>query len=599
MGAILYDKDPENDCWNSHLQAALHRRIFDFAAISRTPSPDEIMGYENMSYKNMSESSRLLALQAELGLDSARAWHSPQRCCTAAPTLTVRLLDASFVRVWTLNEADNVLELQASSGLYTHLDGPHSRVPVGQFKIGLIAQERRPHLTNEVVGDSRVNDQEWAKREGMTAFAGYPLLIEDQLLGVLGMFSTKELPPATMEAIGVAANFIALGIRRKTSEESLRASEELAKRILASSTECIKILDLDHRLKYMNPGGMAVLEIDDFGTCENTDWCSFWQEQDGPAVRGAIAEAKAGGAGSFHAFCKTFKGTPKWWDVVVSPIKDGEGNVVKLLASSRDVTERKQIEEADRQNAEQLIAMVEERTANLRREVSEREKAEADLRKLTSQLQTLRDTEQRRIARDLHDSLGQVLTAATITLDTVGSEASNLNSKAEIALAETGDLLQQAMKEVRVVSQLLHPPLLDEAGIGAALHAYAHGISARGDLKIELAIAEDFGRLPLEVETAIFRIVQECLTNVHRHSGSKTARVELLRQGDEICVQVADRGKGMRNHDASGVGLRGMRERVSQLGGNLDVHSNSEGTRITVRLPYSDRIEEVRSRRTA
>ncbi len=515
--------------------------------------------------------------------------------------LMVRMLDASFVRVWTLNETENVLELRASSGLYTHLNGPHSRVPVGKFKIGLIAQERLPHLTNQVIGDPRVNDQEWAKREGMTSFAGYPLLIEDRLLGVLAMFSKNELPLATIDAIGVAANFIALGIRRKISEESLRESEEFSRLVLASSSECMKILDLDNHIKYVSPGGMESLELDDFGTCENADWCSFWQEQDGPAVHAAIAEAKAGGTGHFHAFCETFKGTPKWWEVVVSPIKDADGKVIKLLASSRDVTERKQIEDAERQNTEKLAVMVEERTAHLRREMSEREKAEADLRKLNSQLQTLRDTEQRRIARDLHDSLGQVLTAATMTLATVGRQTSNLNAKAEKALADTGDLLQQAMKEVRVVSQLLHPPLLDEAGISAALHAYAQGISARGDLQIELAIAEGFGRLPLEIETAIFRIVQECLTNVHRHSGSKTALVELVRQGDKICVQVADHGKGMRNRDASGVGLRGMKERVSQLGGDLDVHSNSEGTRITVRLPLTETgapTEEVPSPRT-
>jgi PAS domain S-box-containing protein len=525
-----------------------------------------------------------MALQAELGrtlLGTGTLQQMLQRCTE----LMVRLLEASFVRIWTLNDRENVLELQASSGLYTHLDGPHSRIQVGQYKIGLIALERLPHLTNQVIGDPRVNDQEWAKREEMTSFAGYPLLIEDQLLGVLGMFSKKELPSATIDSIAAAANFISLGIRRKISEESLRENMEFSRRVLSSSSECIKILDLDFHIQYMNPGGMEVLEIDDFGSCENADWCSFWQEQDLPSVTAAINKALAGGTGTFHAFCETFKGTPKWWDVVVSPIRNVEGQVVKLLASSRDVTQRRRAEIAERQNAEKLAAMVEERTAHLRHEVNERKKAEDDLRKLSSQLLTLRDTEQRRIARDLHDSLGQLLTAATMTVATV-AECTSLNSEAVKAIADTSALLQDAMKEVRVVSQLLHPPLLDEAGIGAALQLYTDGISARGSLQVDLSIADDFGRLPLEMETAIFRIVQECLTNVHRHSGSKTARVELARLRSEIRVQVSDQGQGISAHNTSGVGLRGMRERISQLGGVLEVHSEPNGTMVVARLPH-------------
>ena len=179
----------------------------------------------------------------------------------------------------------------------------------------------------------------------------------------------------------------------------------------------------------MNPGGMKALEIDDFGSCENADWCSFWQEQDQPTVTAAIKEALAGRTGNFHAFCKTFKGNPKWWDVVISPIRNADGKVVKLLVSSRDATERKQAEAAEKENAEKLSAMVEERTANLSREVNERKKAEADLRKLSSQLLTLRDVERRRIARDLHDSLGQILTAATISVAMIERQSEKLDTK--------------------------------------------------------------------------------------------------------------------------------------------------------------------------
>ncbi|HVF66245.1 MAG TPA: PAS domain S-box protein [Pyrinomonadaceae bacterium] len=163
-----------------------------------------------------------------------------QRCCEAV----VKHLDAAFARVWTLERGSDVLELQASAGMYTHTDGAHGRVPVGKFKIGLIAAERTPHLTNAVVGDPRVGDQEWAKREGMVAFAGFPLLIEDRLVGVLAMFSRAALPEDTLEALASVANVIAQGIERKRAEDAL--SELLSERELALeevSTPVVPVLE--------------------------------------------------------------------------------------------------------------------------------------------------------------------------------------------------------------------------------------------------------------------------------------------------------------------------------------------------------------------
>lgn len=153
------------------------------------------------------------------------------RDCTEA---VVKHLDAAFARVWTLNEKENVLELQASSGIYTHLDGEHSRVPVGKLKIGTIAAERQPHLTNSVVGDVRVGNQEWAKQEKMPAFAGYPLLVEDNLVGVVAMFARQPLSEKTVEALAAVANVIALGIERKHTEserERLLVSEQQAREV--------------------------------------------------------------------------------------------------------------------------------------------------------------------------------------------------------------------------------------------------------------------------------------------------------------------------------------------------------------------------------
>ncbi|HYY43093.1 MAG TPA: GAF domain-containing protein, partial [Pyrinomonadaceae bacterium] len=139
----------------------------------------------------------------------------------------VRHLDAAFARIWTLDEEAQVLELRASAGLYTHLDGPHSRVPVGQYKIGLIAKERAPHMTNDVLHDPRVSDHEWAARAGMVAFAGYPLIVAERLVGVMALFARRALNEATLQAMSSVANGIAIGIERKRAEAELREQAEI------------------------------------------------------------------------------------------------------------------------------------------------------------------------------------------------------------------------------------------------------------------------------------------------------------------------------------------------------------------------------------
>jgi signal transduction histidine kinase len=147
--------------------------------------------------------------------------------------------------------------------------------------------------------------------------------------------------------------------------------------------------------------------------------------------------------------------------------------------------------------------------------------------------------------------------------------------------------------EVRTISHLLHPPLLDEAGLCSALRWYVDGFSQRSGIKVELNMPDDFGRLPAEMETAIFRVVQESLTNIHRHSGSPVAKIQLCEPGEHVVVEIADRGKGippdkleeMASTGTPGVGIRGMRERLRQLGGAVDIESGKSGTVVVVKLP--------------
>jgi GAF domain-containing protein/anti-sigma regulatory factor (Ser/Thr protein kinase) len=176
-----------------------------------------------------------------------------QRC--AEPL--VRHLDGAFARIWTVDAEENVLVLQASAGMYTHVDGPHGRVPIGDKKIGQIAAEKMPYLTNDVLADTRISEKEWARREKMVAFAGYPLLIEDRVVGVVALFARHELPLSTLEEIAAVADMLAQGVERKRMEQRLTESElrqrTLVKDVLASVTDgrlrlCSSTADLPARL---------------------------------------------------------------------------------------------------------------------------------------------------------------------------------------------------------------------------------------------------------------------------------------------------------------------------------------------------------------
>ncbi|HTL58587.1 MAG TPA: PAS domain S-box protein [Candidatus Limnocylindrales bacterium] len=174
--------------------------------------------------ESLKERVRTSKLSTEIAL-ALNAGTEMQAMLQQCVELVVRHLDVAFSRIWTLNETTQTLELQASAGCYTHLDGPHSRVRVGQYKIGLIAQEKKPHLTNSVQADDRVSDKDWATREGMVAFAGYPLLLEDRVLGVLALFARRSLAHDVLKALGSVADSVALGIERKRGQTALAESE--------------------------------------------------------------------------------------------------------------------------------------------------------------------------------------------------------------------------------------------------------------------------------------------------------------------------------------------------------------------------------------
>ena len=249
---------------------------------------------------------------------------------------------------------------------------------------------------------------------------------------------------------------------------------------------------------------------------------------------------------------------------------------------------RRRQNEKLRNEQNELENRVLERTADL-------DIANGNLRELSARLLQLQDDERRRIARELHDSVGQTLAALAMNLSAVRLDFERMAQTVH-TLTDTENLVRDMSSEVRTISHLLHPPLLDEAGLQSALRWYVEGFAVRSKINVDLDLPENFGRLPRESETAIFRVVQECLTNIHRHSESPTAKIRLRERGQEVIVEIADKGKGIppeKKEDMSsagtpGVGIRGMRERIRQLGGSLEINSNDSGTVVTVHLPIPE-----------
>jgi signal transduction histidine kinase len=227
------------------------------------------------------------------------------------------------------------------------------------------------------------------------------------------------------------------------------------------------------------------------------------------------------------------------------------------------------------------------------------------LRELSWQMLRIQDEERRHIARELHDSAGQLLTVLAMNLSTLirkaQAEAPELAESAE----EARELVHQLTSEIRTNSYLLHPPLLDEEGMRSAISWYVRGLTERSGLEIAFQISEGFGRLPREMELAIFRLVQESLTNIHRHSGSKRAMIEIVRTPEQVLLEVRDEGKGISREKladiqlrGAGFGIRGMRERARQFNGELTIESSGKGTLFRVTIPVSKKEAVIEEQKT-
>jgi signal transduction histidine kinase len=240
--------------------------------------------------------------------------------------------------------------------------------------------------------------------------------------------------------------------------------------------------------------------------------------------------------------------------------------------------------------------------ADLHRKTRQMELLNHELHNLSARLIATQDEERRHIARDLHDSVGQLVAALSMNNGLALREADKLSVEAGDALRQNALHVEQLSKEIRTISHLLHPPLLDEVGLMPAIKTFAGGFAERSDIKVSVDLSPEIGRLSPNMEISIFRIVQECLTNVYRHSGSKTAQIRIWPSKEKLLVvEVCDEGIGIPLENRvslalgtnPGVGLSGMRERVRELGGTLELQSNGNGTVVTATLPLASAVAQV------
>ena len=342
---------------------------------------------------------------------------------------------------------------------------------------------------------------------------------------------------------------------RKQAEAALRESEARYRRIVDTSEEGIWMIDAVQRTYFVNPKmarmlGYSVEEM------MGRDLHGFMDEE-GRAISDANVKRRAQGIAEQHDFKFLRKdGSALWALLSTNPIRDTDGAYAGALAMITDITERK--------------------------------RAEDELHRLSHRLLQAEDSERRRIAKELHDSTAQDLVAVTMNLGALRELLASGDTKAARILEDTIALVENSVNDIRTLSYVLHPPRLDETGLTGALAEYAAGFTTRTDTRIRVEVAPDFGRLPEDMEIVLFRVVQEAIANVLRHAQSDTATIRLAHGAGSVVLEIEDYGRGMAGARAHGVGIVGMRERLQQLGGRIEIESDSGGTIIRAMLPLRD-----------
>ncbi len=406
--------------------------------------------------------------------------------------------------------------------------------------------------------------QSWRIRDRSDVYGGVAFVLLGGLLTLLGESYRRTVS------------------RKVRAEQQAHRARELFEAFLENSPVISYLKDEDGRYVYSNAANRTGTSLDSIG---KTDFDIFPTEIARQKQEHDLTVLKENKAHEFIENTIEADGEHTWLTVKF-PVIDTEGK--RLLAGKAiDITERKRAEDALANARDQLQRLVEERTAAARQ--------------LSARLLQMQDEERRRLSRELHDSAGQMVAALLMNLAQIRAT----DSERSRLLADNDAILQNLNKELRTMSHLLHPPLLDEVGLSSALQWYVDEFAKRSGIHTSLEFEADFGRENPELEIAIFRIVQECLTNVHRHAGASKALIRLRRSNGAILLEIQDDGKGIAPEKKPlllgsgpvGVGFRGMRERILQLGGTLEIESENGGTTVRAMFPVV-KSEGIAAQRT-
>ncbi|WP_442942785.1 protein kinase domain-containing protein [Nostoc sp.] len=460
------------------------------------------------------------------------------RCAQAV----VKHFNAAFARIWTLNKDNNVLELQASAGMYTRLDGEYSRIPLGSLKVGRIAQERSPLLTNNVFDESSIDiDKEWAKQEGMVAFAGYPILLDEQLVGVIAMFTRHPIPSSNFEALEFSAREIALGIRRKQAEEALQASEAELRALFCAMPDPLLVVNAEGRIlratlieseKLSNPIDEQV----------GRTFSEIFERSQADTFLGCIRQALSTQQPLTVEYSSIVGGWKTWFATRISPIS--EHSVIWL---ARDISDRKRAEEA---------SILEERN---------------------------------HMAREIHDTLAQAFTGIIIHARSASNKVTADPEKAQTLLTQILDLARSGLAEARRSVEALHRPyLLESSNLQDALSCLAAQLDSSIATQIVYEVMGTPYPLSSDLENNLFRIGQEALTNAIKHAKASEIHIELIYEPTQCSLRIKDDGQGFNVENQAmqnGFGLLGMAERAERIRAELKIQSDLEqGTEIAVSI---------------